>query len=502
VLAWTKRPTSPDVTAGMQDALAGVLGQLGVCEWWRVGRIVLGTTHATNAVVTRRGLGRVAVVRLGAPATTAVPPLAGWPADLAAAVAAGTVVVGGGHFADGRVIAPLDRDAVQRFLGSVAGEADAAAVTGVFSPAFGDQELEVAELVRAELGQDLPVSVSHEIGSIGLLERENATVLNAALYGVVGVVARSLDVLLAGPSLHVPRLVTVPRFLTQNDGTLMTVDHAGRYPVLTIGSGTANSLRGAAYLSRTGDAVVVDVGGTSTDVGVLAGGYPRESAAAADIGGVRTNFRMPDVLSLALGGGSVVAGDVSGPTVGPRSVGYRLGAEGLVFGGRTPTLTDAAVLGRRGRVGVVGPWAVPTGVRPLLAAALAASDRRFGDAVDQVGLGKADRPLVAVGGGAFLVPDDVPGAAEVLRPPRGDVAGAVGAAIALASARWDFVAPAGDGRRRAIDDACELVVRRAVQAGADPRHVEVVELTEVPLSYLPEPAVRVQVKAAGPLGGP
>jgi hypothetical protein len=88
----------------------------------------------------------------------------------------------------------------------------------------------------------------------------------------------------------------------------------------------------------------------------------------------------------------------------------------------------------------------------------------------------------------------------VLRPDHGDVANAVGAAIALVSGRWDAIAPAGEGRRKAIDEACEIAVQRAVQAGAEPDRVEIVELTEIPLSYLPEPAIRVHVKAAGPLG--
>ena len=86
----------------------------------------------------------------------------------------------------------------------------------------------------------------------------------------------------------------------------MALDYAIRYPVLTIGSGPANSLRGAAFLTGYADALVADVGGTSTDVGVLVGGFPRESAAAVEIGGIRTNFRMPDVLAIALGGGTIV----------------------------------------------------------------------------------------------------------------------------------------------------------------------------------------------------
>src|SRR5256884_6508717 len=100
--------------------------------------------------------------------------------------------------------------------------------------------------------------------------------------------------------------IKAPLFLSQNDGTLMSVDYAERYPVATFASGPTNSMRGAAFLSGERDCAVVDVGGTTSDVGVLQHGFPREASVAIDIGGVRTNFRMPDVFSLGLGGGSIV----------------------------------------------------------------------------------------------------------------------------------------------------------------------------------------------------
>ncbi|MDP4501316.1 hydantoinase/oxoprolinase family protein [Nonomuraea turcica] len=491
IVARAKRPTTSDVRTGIGQALSAVLGALGERER-EVGRIMLGTTHATNALLQRRGLGRVAVIRLGAPAGTAVAPLTTWPADLAETVSAGSVMVGGGHFVDGWPIAPLDRDAIRRFLASVADRADAVAVTGIFSPAAGDQEQEVAALVHDELGAGVAVSMSHEIGSLGLLERENATVLNAALYRVAGEVTQALDAVLAERGLD------VAAFFAQNDGTLMALDYASRYPVLTIGSGPANSIRGAAFLSGVDDAIVIDVGGTSTDLGVLVRGFPRESSFATVIGGVRTNFRMPDILSVAVGGGTIVGGTPDDPAVGPVSVGFRITSESLAFGGDTPTLTDAAVLADRVALGT--PHKSPAQVRTLLRSALDAADGIIADAVDQMSLGRKDRPVVAVGGGAFLVPDRLAGGAKVLRPDHADVANAVGAAIALVSGRWETLAPAGDGRRKAIEDAGEKAVRRAVQAGADPDAVQVIEITETPLSYLHEPAVRINVKAAGPLG--
>jgi N-methylhydantoinase A/oxoprolinase/acetone carboxylase beta subunit len=492
VLAWTKQATTADVTTGLGHAVSAVLDELGPRRT-RVGRVMLGTTHATNAILERRSLGRVAVLRLGAPATTAVPPLQAWPADLRDAVMLDAAIVGGGHLVDGYPIAPLDVDAVRAFLASVAGRADAIAVTGVFSPAFRKQELEVADIVAEVLGPDVAVSLSHEIGSLGLVERENATVLNAALYGLARGVTDALEAVLEGHGLD------VTSYFAQNDGTLMAPDYAARYPVLTIGSGPANSLRGAAFLSGVSDAIVVDVGGTSSDLGVLVNGFPRESALAVDIGGVRTNFRMPDILGLAIGGGTRVRGEADEPVVGPDSVGYALITEGLGFGGEVATLTDAALLD--GRVRIEGTDSTRAeGVAKLLAQALERTDGWIAEAVDQVSLGRGSQPLVAVGGGSFLVPDDVPGVSVVLRPEYGQVANAVGAAIALASGRWETIVPAGPGRTEALEKAKEIACQRAIQAGAEPSQVEVVEVSEVPLAYLPEPALRVHVKAAGPLG--
>ena len=89
------------------------------------------------------------------------------------------------------------------------------------------------------------------------------------------------------------------------------------------------------------NAIVVDVGGTSTDVGALIKGFPRPASTSVDVGGVRTNFRMPDVYSIALGGGSIVK-DQS-VSVGPKSVGFNIHTEAMIFGGSTITTTDIAV---------------------------------------------------------------------------------------------------------------------------------------------------------------
>jgi N-methylhydantoinase A/oxoprolinase/acetone carboxylase beta subunit len=487
VLAHTKQATTDDVTGGIRAGIVNVLAALGD-DRDRVSRVMLGTTHATNAIVARRQLDRVAMIRLGAPAATEFPPLLGWPDDLARIVLAGSAMVGGGHMVDGTPIAPLDRDGILRFLDGLE-SFDAVAVAGIFSPSTPDQEHEVADLIRTHFGADTRVFLSQDIGPIGLLERENATVLNAALYSVARSVTEALVTVVAEEGLDA---VT---FFAQNDGTLMSLDYAAQFPVLTIGSGPANSIRGAAYLSGTDDAIVIDVGGTTSDLGVVVGGFPRESTLPREIGGVRTNFRMPDILSLGIGGGTIV--DRATGAVGPGSVGYRIGREGLLFGGSTLTLTDAAALAGASVAGLSLPHqsaATETALRD----ALAQTYLRLEEAVERLSLGRVDLPLVVVGGGGFLVPDGLPGVSAVIRPGHGDVANAVGAAIALAGGRADQLSALED-RDAAIAAASESAIAKAIQAGADPLQVSVVDILETPVTYTDRPTVKVSVKAAGPL---
>jgi N-methylhydantoinase A/oxoprolinase/acetone carboxylase beta subunit len=491
VKAKVKVPTTADVTGGVRAALDGVLdgaGDPGVRA--RVSHVMVGSTHAMNAILERRRLQKVAVLRLAAPTGLAVRPLIGWPAELRDAVLAGGAIVGGGHEVDGREIAPLDVEAVKRFLGEVEGVADAVAITGAFSPADPEHELRARDLAREVLGPDVTVALGHEVGTLGLIERENAAVLNAALTAVARAAAQGVAEAVAAQGLDAQLL------FTQNDGTLMSVDAAARTPVLTIGSGLANSMRGAAFLSRLRDGLVVDVGGTSSDVAALEHGFPRESATAIDIGGARTNFRMPDIVSIGVGGGSIVRPNAEGDgyDVGPQSVGAALPTQGLVFGGATTTLTDAAV--RAGRV-AIGDVAPPADLDAE--AILARAGELLANAVDRSRTAPQDVPLVAVGGGSFLVPDALPGISEVLRPDHHDVANAVGAAIAQVSGQIEEVVSLNGDRAEKLEEARGRAIRRAVEAGADGDRTEIVELDEVPLAYMTEPIVRLRVKAVGPL---
>lgn len=487
LLAKAKSPTTPDVSSGIESAVDAVL-EAGHVDRDRISHVMLGTTHATNAILERRRLHKVAVLRIGAPATASVRPLLTWPEELREVVSAGEAIVPGGIELDGREIVPFDAGAVRDFLRPLRGRVDAVAITSVFGPVSSRHEEAAAGVAREVMGDGMHLSLSHEVGALGILERENSTVLNGALLGVAREVAGTLGAALAR------RGIGAALFFAQNDGTLMALEHALRFPVLTIGSGPANSLRGAAYLTGRSEGVVIDVGGTSTDIGVLVGGFPRESSLAVEIGGIRTNFRMPDIVSIAIGGGTIVRPGV----IGPDSVAWRIGREALAFGGATPTLTDAALSARRAAgIGTTTPPAQHAG---LLAEGLALADAAIADAIDRVKTSRADVPLIAVGGGSIILDERITGISEVLRPDHHDVANAIGAAIAAVSgSAEEVVSFRTRGHAEAVESIAARAREAAVAAGADPARVSVVDVEETPLTYLMEPAARIRVKAAGPL---
>jgi hypothetical protein len=119
--------------------------------------------------------------------------------------------------------------------------------------------------------------------------------------------------------------------------------------------------------------------------------------------------------------------------------------------------------------------------------------------VDRVRLGAEDLPLVVVGGGGHIAPDHLPGIGEVIKPPHFEVANALGAAIAPVSGLAERIcAGRPDRLAAAIEEISAEAIGQAIQAGADPSLVEVVDIDEVPLTYLRDPAVRIKVRAIGP----
>lgn len=490
VLATVKTATTADVTGGVSAAIRSVLAAEGIAGS-AIGAVMIGTTHFLNAVVEGRHLEKTGVLRLCGAATRALPPMIDWPDDLKVLVNGGAALVGGGVHFDGSSIAPLDGMAIRAACqGWRKAGVTAVAICSVFALVDARMELAAAEIVANEL-PGVAISLSHRIGRTGLLQRESATILNASLHWIGKETVAAFRDAFAGLGM------TCPLYLTQNDGTLMSADYAERFPVFTIASGPTNSMRGAAFLTGLTDAAVIDVGGTTTDIGMLVGGFPRSRSEGAVIAGVRTNFRVPDVFSFGLGGGSLVRTD-SRLTIGPDSVGFRLPQMALCFGGDTLTATDIAVAA--GLVTLGDPGRLKHLDAGMVRAALAKMKADVETVLDQMKPGPEPIPAVLVGGGSVLIDGLLEGTSQSLKPDHFGSANAIGAAIAQVSGEVDSVVSLeGTTREAALASVVAEARHRAVEAGAAEATVVLAEVEETPLSYLPGNAIRIAAKVVGDL---
>ena len=494
VLAETKTPTTENVSDGITTALRQLVNDSGL-DVATLDGVMIGTTHFTNAVVERKRLQPTACIRLGLPATVCLPPMVDWPADLSAVIGRRHHLAHGGHEFDGREISPIDPDEIRQIAGQIKVQGiTAIAISSVFSPVNATFEEQAAEIVRQVI-PEAGITCSHTIGRIGLLERENAAIMNACLRDL------ALKTINAFKKALADMQITVPFYISQNDGTLMNADFAADYPVLTFASGPTNSMRGAAFLSNLKDAIVIDVGGTTTDIGVLQRGFPRVAALAVSIGDVRTNFRMPDTLSIGLGGGSHITGSATNANpvrVGPQSVGYELTRKARVFGGEILTATDICVAAGHT---MIGEAQNVSGIdKNLIQAVEARIEAMVNVAVDRMKTSAKPVPVIIVGGGSILIQQPIAGASEIIKPDHFAVANAIGAAIAQIGGETDRIFSLAEiSREEALAQAKQEATDKAIAAGARADTVEIVEIEEVPLAYLPGNATHIMVKAVGDL---
>ncbi|KAM0427907.1 hypothetical protein ACHAPT_007366 [Fusarium lateritium] len=501
ILDSTKIPTTSDTSHGINEALKSVIHDLPQEARDDIIAVNIGTTHFINAVIEKdaRKLAKIAVLRLSGRYGREVPPFAGLPDDLKEIVEGYSKSLPGGLEIDGRVITPLDEDEVRRTAEEIrkAGIKDIA-VVGIYSPIDSSfhQEDRVAEVLRSVLGEDINVTLSHNVAGIGFIERENVTILNATILPfarrTISQFQRSIQQLNLSASL----------FLTKNDGTLISAEDASSLPVSTFLSGPTNSLTGAVFLANIQDrlkqgALVLDIGGTTSDVcAVEPSGLPRPAAAFSHLAGVRTNFAVSDLRSIGVGGGSVVQlGD--SVSVGPRSVGKDLTRQARVFGG--PVLTTTDVLVASGLEGI--------GDRSLVSDISSSVAGRVKDkislllstVIDEMKTTEGEVPVILVGGGSILCPDKLQGVSDIIRPPFAQVANAIGAAMARVSGVSDAIIHVSDEKseEEAVRRVRDQAISQARQNGAD--NPEVVEETILPVPYVSTRSLHINVRAVGKL---
>jgi N-methylhydantoinase A/oxoprolinase/acetone carboxylase beta subunit len=300
--------TRADLAIGIGGAIDAALAASGVGPA-DVALVSLSTTLATNALVEGQG-GRVALIAIGFDAADLAR------AGLADALRGDPVLrLAGGHNHAGAETAALDLGALDAALPGLAGEVVAFAVAGRFATRNPAHEQAVRARLRAATG--LPVTTSHELSAnLNGPKRALTAVLNARLIGMIDRLVTASEAHLAKAGIQAPLMVV------RGDGALISAAMVRERPIETILSGPAASIVGARWLTGAADALVSDIGGTTTDVALLRGGLPEIDPDGAEVGGFRTMVEAVAMRTSGLGGDSEVhlltEGLLGGLRLGPR----------------------------------------------------------------------------------------------------------------------------------------------------------------------------------------
>ncbi|MCQ5131267.1 hydantoinase/oxoprolinase family protein [Butyricicoccus faecihominis] len=460
--------TQNDLTIGMENCMRA----LPFDRWEEIGLVSLSTTLATNAIVEGRGC-RVGLVVMGKM------PAGQLPAEVCVTLNARVDIRGG-------VRERLAQGELHEALLRLCGRCDAVAVSGYASVRNPAHELQAARAADALLG--LPVVCGHQLtGALGFYERTVTAVLNARLIPIIRDLIATVCRVMTRFGIDAPVMVV------RGDGSLMRADYAGERPVETVLSGPAASVIGARFLSGREDCVVVDMGGTTTDIACLKNGVCALSDEGARLAGWRTRVRALEICTYGLGGDSEIKiGRDGRAEIGPRRVLPLCRArDGAQDAGLTPTdllhitgeyrrwNTARAMRGAADEAARCArtPEALVASLRAGVAERLAAYCR---DGMAAFGAPHA-AVLVGVGAPARIWLAD---AAKRLGlraavPPYAEVANAVGAAVGeIRETAWTLVRPNKLGssyfvyteteRQRAddLEQAEERALRAAREAAA------------------------------------
>ncbi len=309
VLAKAKALTTHQhLDVGISEAIASVLKTSKV-DTQNIALVSVSTTLATNAVV--EGISQKScAVLIGM--DKAIRP------ELEAVLEQHEVVrLPGGHDGSGQSQEPLVLDALETFIAEKGDSVSAFALTSYFSVRNPAHELAAKELITEKTNK--PVTCSHELAhALNASQRAVTCVLNAGLIGMIDDFIRAIETSLNTYGVNAPLMIV------KGDGSLIAAEEAKKRPVETMLSGPAASLVGASYLANAENAIISDIGGTTTDIAILTGGQPKLREDGISIAGWRTMVKAVDMHTFGLGGDSKVDLEHDGLntkiSLGPRRV--------------------------------------------------------------------------------------------------------------------------------------------------------------------------------------
>lgn len=310
LIAKAKAPTTrKDLSIGLGEAINSVINQITEAQRKDLKQVCLSTTLATNAVVEGMG-GRIGLVMIGFEESSLTKN------NLGQSLGHDPVAfITGGHKTDGKLQAHLDIAALEAFANEYGNNISAIAIAGHFATRNPEHEIAARDLLREKTG--CPITCSHELSSeLGGPKRALTALLNARLIDMLDRQINATDNIIKASGIDAELMVV------KGDGSLINQHLARIRPVETILSGPAASISGAAHLAGVNDAIISDIGGTTTDITIMSNGTPRLSPKGATIGGWSTMVEAADIRTGGLGGDSEVnlidRGIKGGVTLGPR----------------------------------------------------------------------------------------------------------------------------------------------------------------------------------------
>lgn len=288
--------TREDLAIGIRNCI----NNLEFKDFKKISIVSLSTTLATNAIVEGRGC-EVGLLMLGHEPIEKLP-------------VTHFSVLPGGHNIKGRSLEDLDLELTRKAIYDFKDKVDAIAISGYLSVRNPEHEIAVSKMVREIL--DLPVVCAHQLTtSLGFHERTVTAVLNARLIPIITELIESVHKVLKEKKIDASIMIV------KGDGCLMSESLAREKPIETILSGPASSIIGSTFLTQTPEALVLDMGGTTTDIAILKNGVPRINQEGATVGGWLTRVQAAEVYTYGLGGDSYIQVDRDRKiVVGPQRV--------------------------------------------------------------------------------------------------------------------------------------------------------------------------------------